>query len=439
MNLTFPKIPRRFSRSRVKGSSLFFASVFAIVVLSLAFLIQLSQNGYFYLFSNYAEKKSLTLLVQSAALVDRSDSVPTSGSIYRVLDVFHDGESLPVAITHQRWGAFEVQKVYGQSGHFSRRKAFLLGQSYFYQANGRSLYLADMDKPLIIAGATRIEGKAVVPNDGLFPGNIDGHYYQSKNLVEGAVSPTSAALPSLDGGLLEFWKQCSAGAIQGRDSIVALDPGLLLKGPATYSFFGPTALFMFQGAAGLNGVSLKGNAMVVSTDHLVIPSSCTLDNVVAVARKITVERGFRGRVQLFASDTIAIEEGVFLDFPSVAMVAVAPSAKGKGALTLGKGSVLSGALVFSDERSRDIFSLSAADLAAGSTVNGVVYCSGLLNLSGKVYGTVYTSYFYVKRYSGFYINYLVDAEISINKLSPHYCAPFVVGEGYRKEVVEELW
>ncbi len=413
--------------------------VFSIVVLSLAFLLQLSQNGFFYVYSDYAQQRSLMLLVKSAGVVDRTDTLPVQKCLYHKLNVFSDNDDFPVNITRQRWGAFEVQKLYGQTRRYHRKEAYLLGQDFFSQAEGKALYLADMDKPLILAGETMVDGDVVAPNDGIFPGNVDGQYYKFKKLFDGSVSASSPGLPPIDAGLRSFWQGCFNGSIKSQDSLLVLDVSLLLRGSAPFSFFSPTAFFYFQGSAALNNVSIAGNAIVGASDQIVIPSSCKLENVIVFARKITVESGFKGRAQLFASDTISIAGGATLDYPSIAMVMIDSKANHKGTILLDKGAMLSGALVFSDERKVDIFSLSGVELSDGATVNGIVYCNGMLSLAGEVNGSVYTKYFYVKRYSGFYVNYILDGKISFSKLSLHYNAPFVLGKKYKKAVMEELW
>ncbi len=433
------KVQQLLNQSRVKGSSLFFAMVFAIVVLSLAFLLQLSQNGFFYVYSDYAQQRSLMLLVKSAAVVDRTDTLPVQKSFYRKLNVFNDDNDFPVAIARQRWGAFEVQKLYGQTRRYHRKEAYLLGQDFFFQADGEALYLADMDKPLILVGAAMVDGKVTVPNDGIFPGNIDGQYYRFKQLVDGNISANASGLPPIDAGLSSFWQCCFDGSIKNRDSLQVLDASLLLRSSTPFSFFSPTAFFFFQGSASLNNVSIAGNAIVGASDRVVIPSSCKLDNVIVFARKIIVESGFRGRAQLFARDTIAIAAGATLTYPSVAMVMVDSKSNHKGTILLDKGAMLSGALVFSDERKADIFSLSGVEMEEGSTVNGIVYCNGMLSLAGEVNGSVYTRYFFVKRYSGFYVNYLLNGIISFSRLSTRYNSPFVLGKKYKKAVMEELW
>ena len=65
---------------------------------------------------------------------------------------------------------------------------------------------------------------------------------------------------------------------------------------------------------------IEGMAVLLG-EEVSIDSTCRLRDVLVVGRTIRVGDGFRGRAQLFASDTVLIGQRVTLDYPSGMFVA----------------------------------------------------------------------------------------------------------------------
>ncbi len=74
-------------------------------------------------------------------------------------------------------------------------------------------------------------------------------------------------------------------------------------------------------AAGLSGSARIGGMAVLLGKKVSIDSACRLRDVLVVGRTIRVGDGFRGRAQLFASDTVLIGQRVTLGYPSGVFVA----------------------------------------------------------------------------------------------------------------------
>ena len=79
--------------------------------------------------------------------------------------------------------------------------------------------------------------------------------------------------------------------------------------------FYEVAPLVFSFGERLENLSLSGN-IVVAAEEVNIDRSCRLRDVIIVAEKVRIEKGFAGTLQVFASDSLNVEAGVVLDYPS---------------------------------------------------------------------------------------------------------------------------
>ncbi len=75
----------------------------------------------------------------------------------------------------------------------------------------------------------------------------------------------------------------------------------------------PTSFFKLT--ENKDDILLRGNA-VLFAEELKISASSKINEVIICARKVTIEEGFTGSIQIFCSDTVLIYENVTLQYPS---------------------------------------------------------------------------------------------------------------------------
>src|SRR5690606_11031361 len=74
----------------------------------------------------------------------------------------------------------------------------------------------------------------------------------------------------------------------------------------------------------------KGRVIVASGDKISIKASSKLEDVIIEAPKVVIEKGFEGSIQAIASDSLDVEAGVKLMYPSA--VALVPTSEKKSML-----------------------------------------------------------------------------------------------------------
>jgi hypothetical protein len=131
---------------------------------------------------------------------------------------------------------------------------------------------------------------------------------------------------------------------------------------------------------------------------------------------IIIASGFKGKIQLFATDSIIIQKNVTLEYPS--SLVAAGIEKSYSRIQIAEGSKIDGTVV------------AYADIAANGNVTvkldkeseiyGTVYCAGKFEHLGKVFGSVYCDYFFLQTNQGYYENHILDAWIDPIALEPKF-------------------
>lgn len=143
----------------------------------------------------------------------------------------------------------------------------------------------------------------------------------------------------------------------------------------------------------LDSLFLKELPLVYSLDSIVIgPQDDIEANSVVIAPKIKIMEGVNKPLQLFAKDSIIVERGVILKYPSaVALSQVHEERRQKGSLVqIGEGSKVLGLIVvLCDER--DYKSPPNLELLENAEVFGRIYNQGSTRHEGKLNGWMISS------------------------------------------------
>lgn len=167
---------------------------------------------------------------------------------------------------------------------------------------------------------------------------------------------------------------------------------------------------------------LTGN-IVLSANYIIVADSADIDNVVLVASKIRLSKGFSGCMQAFASDSIIVENKVRLLYPSsvVLIPEIKPVVQSRQKLmpaTIIKDSVsIQGTVYAYLSKYTDMVALPLIYTGAGFHIAGGMYSNGAIDIRGGCYGAVVCNKIVQRRLAE--DNLLLDTEINIDSL-PHY-------------------
>lgn len=239
--------------------------------------------------------------IESAATLYRlhpDDPALTAAGGYLLCDTLPQSR---VRLRREPWGLYELLHI--TTADSLAAACRLLGAG---PDTARTLYYADGRAALSLAGGTELRGELHLPQNGLTYGRMGSDFFRGREIPRTSIRRAGAALPAI------------AGAVRRRvDSLFAAGerlPRTDTPDSLAVPFRGGTAALRL-GDAVVGGCTLRGR-IVLHGDELHIDSTCRMEHLLVVARKITVGSGARVTAQLFARDTVVVEPGAELGYPS---------------------------------------------------------------------------------------------------------------------------
>ncbi|MFT4093083.1 MAG: hypothetical protein QM640_05535 [Niabella sp.] len=311
--------------------------------------------------------------------------------------------------TSALWGIFPgtTLRVAYKGRH--KNKQFLSGAMQYPYADA-TLYLVDHDQPLSLVGETLIEGKAYLPKSGIRSGFFEQRGFSREKIIEGVTDSSKKQLPTIAAAIQNQVKAI-AGFIKDSAANAAF-----VTGNALQSFSGDTRILKTNRWGILSNRTLSGRIIVVSDSVIEADRTSQLTDVILVAPFIHFKDGFAGAVQAFALDSITIDAGCYLKYPS-ALVGMGrqDALSNTGAtVTALDGSVVEGVIMaLAGTAGSNI--KPVVKIKKGAAIKGLVYNNGYTYLNGKVEGAVFTDFFFEQRGPLSMENIIIDASVTKSK------------------------
>ncbi len=351
-----------------------------------------------------------------------------------------DRDNIKATIEKKFWGGFEqlISTASAKTKTFS--KIALTGS--VLSDSKIAIYMGDTKLALKLVGDTRIEGDAYVSRMGILPGIISGQPYKGKKLITGNFRRSKGVLPKLDEEWLQY-VQDIANFIPSNNDVV-----LPQKEIVTNSFFKNSKYIYDPGVLHINEIYI-GNIVIKSNSEVIVSSQAELTDVVIVAPKITIQKGFKGSANLIADAQIIIEENVHLRYPSSLVVIDQtipnnrPTQVGEEPILISERTIVEGILVYFPKKetlqngSNGIGSLVNIHIKPTGMIKGMVYCYGNVEVSGTVVGSIYTQRFIAREFGSIYTNYIYNGKVLGNDIHPKFCG--LSFENTKKGVVKWLY
>lgn len=330
-------------------------------------------------------------------------------------------------VTSEPWGLFQLVQAKGVHGTTTIGRSALLAQ----QPTGlwkAGLFLADQGFPLLIAGDVHLSGDLYLPRAGLQTGYVHGKGFSGQQTYHGTlhssflkeVKAHSSCLQSIRDSLTQISQE-----VPDKEQVVLRNVNQ--KNDWNESAFCLQSPYRLAIEASL----FAGKCILHSSHELIIGADTEINHGILFARKITFQSGFQGRVQAFATESITLESGVELAYPSVLYVA-------GGRITLSENCDIEGAVLLDHPISSSTNIQQAfCHVAKGTQITGHLLCQGVLELRGSVKGHVMTDQFILKTPATTFQNYMLDARIEGGTLGPSYLMP-LLQENAPLEILEWL-
>lgn len=379
-------------------------SLIMSVICSALILALYYKNIIWVVYSNEAKAFRNIGSAKEYIMASESSSFPIGDT--QAFDLFGEGND-SVFVKRLKWGAFDLFEIESTAGNYRKKECLLAGCKRGYRSNA-ALYLSDSEGfGLSLVGDVEINGDVFLPKQGVLPGFLEGRSFLRSKLINGVSAQSSSELPPLEKDFLDNM-ELLLSLTQSNSSI--FKP---LGDTAVYHrlFQEPLLIIGSEGSVQINS-QLSGNIIVCSKTSVEINSNCTLDNVIIVAPRVIIRSNFRGRLQVFASRSIEVEDHVTLNYPSVL---VCENAK-DNFIHIGNNCELSGGVILASSKflSREYGGVVKIEK---SNIFGQLFSQSSIEFKGSIYGqiicrkTIYTS-----RNGKEYYNYLVDCRL--NEIKP---------------------
>ena len=364
-------------------------------------------------------------------LMSASDNTYTEE---KKISLFNNDED-SVAVRIFSWGLYDIGVVKAFVQKDTLYKTFTIANA-IDSSKWAALYLIDEDRPFSVSGKTTIRGNAFIPKAGVQEAYVDNKAYQGdKRLIIGKRQVSEKKLPALDATRLNQLGQYlsnnskSASALPKTDSL-------------QWSFLRPTQVFNFKKVAEtIQNINISGNIILQSDTTITIENTAALNNTIVFAKAIVVKSGFNGNCQLFATDSINVENNCLFNYPSCLGVlrSQTPKISSSEKITINEATALNGIVFNYEKEEKPIKPLII--LGKNVKITGQVYSQGILELKDntEVDGSLFTSRFLYKNTFTLFENYLINATIDSKALSPYYLTSGLTPvSGKKKKILQWL-
>ncbi len=402
-----------------------FVAVIASITLSAlilgAYYYRLEYLTYEVKIDNLANMSSATSL---ALAMDEYDyKVPLRDKL------FSEGED-SVEVDFQPWGAWDVVKLSTWKNQDQSSKYF--SRAYARSTKGESaLFLVDENRPVSVAGKTKISGDAYLPKAGIRSAYINRVGYLNRELLYGKKLVSEDKIPELQKTRMSTLKKFSEGNV----SVLYPDELTIrgVEGSQVIPFSIDSILFNQYTSKTIQD-SLIGRIWIHANKRIIVDRRAFLKNVILSAPIIEIDSGFTGVLQAIATDTILVRGGAKLKYPSfLAVINENPPAT----IQLESNVKVQGTIVLEGEVKE--FNQRVLQILDKAEVEGMIYCHGLLETNGKVAGHVTTRKFLINTFSGVYENYIFNAELDGEAISPQFVGTDLWFNSKQKKVLQWLY
>lgn len=311
-----------------------------------------------------------------------------------------------VLVLNSIWGIFQKTDVISKNKNKSFHKPALIG-SCFNNKERLALYLKNNYKPLVVVGNTKVEGKVMIPIQGVQSGYIAGNGYYGEQLIYGTINNSLDGLPKLNASLLSNLEN----SVNSNNNSVS-NFELRENEKMVNSFQSITKVINKKEAIVLTQ-EIIGNFIIKSETSIRVTSNSRLKNIILIAPEISIEDGVSGNFQAIANDKIEVGKKVQLFYPSALVINNNDKfSSSEGELLIQEYSSIKGVILYKTKMDLRNSFKTHLKIAEDVKIMGDVYCEGNLELKGSVWGSVYTHQFVSNTAGTIFINHLYNAKIS---------------------------
>lgn len=326
------------------------------------------------------------------------------------MELFAQDTLSRVTICKRSWGLYDLVSIGSCTGRASSTR--LVGVSRVME-QGSAFWYCNNRSTLTVAGNTNLKGRLFLPVNGVVYTSAAGLVFSGEEIRIADITYSGAEIPPPE-----------PVCINRVDSLFEIHKYTVdnnrIKQRMENRFNNTQGLMVRSNSEILRNHTLRGY-IVLLADEITIDRSCTISNIVIVARKATIGKNFRGSMQLFATDTIIADSGSQLYYPS--------GLYARKYIQIKEKADVQGYVVVHGNQTNQ-YALSYRQ-ARSARVRGLLYVDGLAQLQGVVSGSAILRRARHYTDQGYYNDMICDATV-IGDMSISY-PMWLAGFGKRKE------
>lgn len=421
----------------IKAGSLFYALVISLLIAITTSFFLLSFYYKKIETINYELEQRLQRNVISGYNLLLSKQNEVGLNQQKQIDLFGDFED-SVSLQLKSWGAYEIAISQAKKGNKTVTRIGQIG--YLRNKKDRySLYLADKDKPLSLCGNTIITGNNFLPKTGVKRAYIEGQSFVGAVLIDGEIKYSEPTLPPLNNLLLtQLQQNLLKKSFDGNDSIIVLQNGLS-GDTLNNSFFNKTLIFLSNSQINLSTGIYSGNLIIRSGSSINISGNVILNDIIIVAPKIKINKGFHGNIQAFATDSIILAPEVTLHYPSVLAVFTDGHNLNASHIILSQNDTITGDVFICSKSGVTNRKSAGLIIPKTATIVGQAYSNGYADIQGTIIGSMMCEQLLLKTPSSVYENHLLNATIDIERLPEAFTSSVALVASQRKKTIKWLY
>ena len=402
-------------KRNLRAGVLYYTLFVALVMLLIVglFVLIAYQEGFF--MSNLKRSERISSYFSSALALCLANPNPDNYS--KKTTLFENDNESTLEIAQFKWGFYNVLTIKTTELPTQISKSYLVGITPNDTIRQTGLYLRNNYSYLSVSGSTLLTGRTYLPQSGIASSSIEGNGYTSDSLLYGLKLLSKDKLPSYYINRLE--------SVIGRLESIKSEGGMPTKLRNT-SFSNPTSVIDISD--NIPNLSIEGNVIIRSKNKLILNRKSKLKNVIVFAPSVYIENEFKGCCQIFATDTVIIQSGAVLHYPS----GIAILSNSRGYLEVDSTSRIYGyAIVHSQDNAK-----IGLRIKSSAAIFGYTFCNSKVDHQGTVFGSLYAYGLEFRTGWGLYTSSLFNAKVLGRELSPCYLFPFV--SPGRKAVIVNL-
>lgn len=353
--------------SKCRASSLLYTIVIAFIVfIVLLSFIQISKVSNHYINREILKNKINSNINSALNILEKRKSTLFNDKI----DIYNDGRGI-VSLKSKFHGAFLIVEFNSIMSDMELTRRYLFGMESKYDEY--ALILPDKNNEITFSGKTKVTGDCLLPKLGVKQGNVNGTSFIGDKLVYGKIFKNKIGVPENNNKLEEIFN-----ALSNQDYIKNYSE-FKNEQKISNSFKEKLLVLYSDDKIFVENKTISGNVVLLSVKAVHIDKNSVLSDIIACAPYVFVDKGFNGAIQIFAKDSVRVEENVNLAYPSFIGV-FSKNMENKGKIEINSNCLIAGS----------VLGLKKTHIRIMRNVKifGTVYNQGSTEIKGSVYGTL---------------------------------------------------